>query len=148
MNLLTVSQIKKMILSLVITPLLLFFAPVATLIVPLLWLVVFDIVSGMYVAKVIEKKDLTSRGFLKKLGPITFFFIALAASLHAGVFFVEFGIDKSQPAKWVAAFYGIYELFSILENLGKCGLPVAKQIANFLKQKLPTNIVDENKKGE
>ena len=143
----TLSQIKKLIISLLITPILLFFAPVSTFIAPLLWLVLFDIISGMYVAKRIEKKDLTSRGFLQKLVPITLFFIALASALHAGIFFKEFGIDKDQPAKWVCSFYAIYELFSILENLGKCGLPVAKQIADFLKTKVPEQLskVEEKK---
>ncbi len=38
----------------------------------------------------------------------------------------------------------MYELFSILENLGRLGLPVATQLADLLKSKLP----DEVKKVE
>lgn len=146
MELLSMSQIKKSVLSLLISPVLLFFSPVAMLVKALLWLVLIDIITGMYSAKFADKKDLTSRGFIKKLVPLSLFFLALTASLHAGVFFAEFGIDKIQPAKWVVSFYGLYELFSILENLGKCGLPVAKQIAAFLKQKLPTEVKIEEKK--
>ena len=142
------TQVKKFLLTLVIAPVLLLFVPVNYLIQPLLWLVLIDILTGMYVAKKVDKKDLTSRGLLQKLLPITLFFVALAAALLSGVFFVEFGIDKVQPAKWVCAFYAIYELFSILENLGKSGLPVAKQIADFLKTKLPTEIKVEEKKDD
>jgi phage-related holin len=148
------TQVKKFFLTLIITPILLLFMPVNHLIQPLLWLVFIDIITGMYVAKRVEKKDLTSRGFLQKLLPITLFFIAVAAALLSGVFFQEFGIEKLQPAKWVCAFYAIYELFSILENLGKSGLPVAKQIAAFLKTKLPNEVnpdkqnTEENKPQE
>lgn len=149
MEWLTISQIKKAVLSILISPLLLFFSPVAMLVQALLWLVIIDIISGMYSAKFADKKDLTSRGFLKKLVPLSLFFLALTASLHSGVFFAEFGIDKIQPAKWVISFYGLYELFSILENLGKCGLPIAKQISVFLKQKLPNEVkFQEEKKND
>lgn len=137
------SSKMKAIFSLVIAPFVSFYSPVMMLLVPILWLVLIDIVTGMYATRVVAKQPLTSRGFLKKFPQIIMFLIAIAASLHADPFFTEFGIEKYQSAKWVVSFYGLYELFSILENLGKSGLPVAKQFANILQAKLPEEIKKE-----
>jgi len=134
---------SKAILSLLIAPLLAFFQPVTFLILPILWLVVIDILTGMYATRIIEKKPLTSRGFLRKLPQLVMFLIAIAASIHADPFFNEFGIEKFQSAKLVISFYGLYELFSILENLGRSGLPVAKQLARILQAKLPDDVKQE-----
>lgn len=129
----------KVVLSLIFSTILCFFAPVSFLLMPILWLVLFDILTGMYVVRVVRKEGLTSRGFLKKLPQILMFLVALSAALHADPFFVTFGIAALQAAKLVCSFYGIYELFSILENLGSMGLPIAKQLAELLKAKLPDN---------
>lgn len=134
------SSRMKLIMSAIIAPLLAFFAPVSALIAPILWLVLIDILTGMYVVRIIDKKSLTSRGFVKKLPQLVMFFVALTAALHADPFFVEFGIGLHQAAKLVISFYGIYELFSILENLGKSGLPVATQLAKLLQAKLPEEV--------
>lgn len=127
----------KALLSLILTPIIAFYQPIESLLSPILWLVLIDIISGIYVAKIIEKKDLTSREFFRKLPQLAMFLLAISASLHADPFFVQFGIESFQSSKLVISFYGLYELFSILENLGKSGLPVAKQLANLLKSKLP-----------
>lgn len=129
----------KVLYGLIIAPIIAFFAPVSSLLMSILWLVIFDIMTGMYVVRITEKRDLTSRGFLKKLPQILMFLVALAAAIHAGPFFNTFGLEKLQAAHLVISFYGLYELFSILENLGKMGLPVAKQLAELLKAKLPEN---------
>lgn len=133
----------KLLLSSIIAPLLAFFQPVNMLMAPILWLVVIDILTGMYATRVVEKKPLTSRGFLKKLPQILMFLIAIAASIHADPFFMAFGIAQFQSAKLVISFYGLYETFSILENLGRCGLPVATQFARILQAKLPDEVKKE-----
>lgn len=133
----------KVFLSSLVAPLLAFFEPVTALIAPILWLVLIDILTGMYATRIVEKKPLTSRGFLKKLPQIVMFFVAISASLHADPFFNEIGIEKFQSAKLVISFYGLYELFSILENLGRSGLPVAKQFARILQAKLPEEMKQE-----
>lgn len=138
----------KVLLSSLVAPLLAFYEPVSTLILPILWLVVFDIVTGMYATRVIEKNPLTSRGFLKKLPQIVMFFVAISASLHADPFFNEIGIEQFQSAKLVISFYGLYELFSILENLGRAGLPIAKQISRILQAKLPEEVKQELSKTQ
>ena len=133
----------KVVWSALVAPLLAFFEPVTALIIPILWLVLFDIITGMYVVRVVEKNALTSRGFFKKLPQVVMFLIAISASLHADPFFGEIGIEKFQSAKLVISFYGLYELFSILENLGRAGLPIARNILNILQAKLPENIKQE-----
>ncbi len=138
----------KLMLSAAVAPLASFFAPTSLLILPILWLVLFDILTGMYRVRCVEKLPLTSRGFLKKLPQLIMFFVAIAASIHADPFFIEFGIPSFQASKLVVSFYGIYELFSILENLGKSGMPIAKQISNILQAKLPVSIKDELNKKE
>lgn len=134
---------SKATLSVVIAPIISFFAPASVLILPILWLVLFDILTGIYRVRIIEKKPLTSRGFLKKFPQLIMLLVSIAASIHADPFFVQFGIESFQASKLVVSFYGMYELFSILENLGKSGLPIAKQVARLLQAKLPDAIKDE-----
>ena len=133
----------KVVLSSFLTPLLAFYEPISTLILPILWLVLFDIITGMYLARVVERRPLTSRAFFRKLPQVVMFLIAISAALHTEPFFVQLGIEKFQSSKWVVCFYGFYELFSILDNLGKSGLPVAKQISRILASKLPDTIREE-----
>lgn len=122
------------------TALLVFFEPIEVLLLSILWLVVIDIITGIYVARFIQKEAITSRGFFKKLPQVTKFLVAVIAALHADPFFVQFGLPSYQAAKLVISFYGLYELFSIMENLGKSGLPIAKQFTAILTAKLPEEI--------
>lgn len=130
----------KTVLLIILTPLLAFFEPVNGLIIPILWLVLLDILTAMYLVRIVKKEALTSRGFFKKMPQIAMFLVAVSASLHANPFFTQFGLPEYQAAKLVFSFYGLYELFSILENLGGAGLPIAKQISDMLKSKLPDEI--------
>jgi phage-related holin len=133
----------KNVLAVIFSAIISFYAPVQSLLLPILWLVIIDIVTGVYCARIVEKKPLNSRGLFKKLPQITMFLVAITAALHANPFFVTFGLPEYQAVKLVFAFYGLYELFSILENLGKSGLPVAKQIINILTAKLPDDVKKE-----
>lgn len=130
----------KLVLNIIGALILGFFEPISYLLFPILWLVVIDIATAMYLIRIVKKESLTSRGFFKKLPQLVLFLIALIAALHADPFFVEFGITQYQAAKLVLSFYGLYELFSILENLGKSGLPIAKQLAAMLEARLPDKI--------
>jgi phage-related holin len=114
--------------------------PVQSFVMPVIWLIAFDVLTGLYVARFVTRTPLTSRRFLRKLPQLVMFTFAMSAALHADPFFVQFGLEAYQSAKFVISFYGLYELFSILENLGKSGLPVAKQIASLLKSKLPDEV--------
>lgn len=133
----------KTVLLAALTPLLAFFEPVNGLITPILWLVFLDILTAMYLVRIVKKESLTSRGFFKKMPQLLMFLVAVAASLHANPFFTAFGFPDHQASKLVISFYGLYELFSILENLGGAGLPIAKQISKLLQAKLPDDVKAE-----
>lgn len=129
----------KFILSLIVSSILMFFDPYIILIKAIGILVVIDIISGMFAAKK-EGKHLTSKSLWKKVPRVGLFLIALAAAKISSPLLFEFGIAEHQSGKWLCALYGVYELFSILENLGRLGMPLAKQMAELLKAKLPEDI--------
>lgn len=130
----------KLIISTILASLTAFYMPVKGFVMPVLWLAFLDIITGLYVARTIDKVAITSREFFRKLPQFAMFIVAVTAAMHADPFFVHFGLDPYSSAKFVISFYGIYELMSILENLGKSGLPVAKSVSNFLKNKLPAEV--------
>jgi toxin secretion/phage lysis holin len=135
-----INMTNKFLISGILASIMSFYSPVHYLMIPVLWLVVIDIITGIYLAKFIKKEDITSRGLFRKVPQLFMFFLAMTASMHADPFLKEFGLETLQGAKFVISFYGLYELFSILENLGQSGLPVAKQISNILKAKLPQDL--------
>jgi len=102
-------------------------------------LVVIDILTG-YLASRHEGQGFQSRKFREKLKPVALFLIALAAAKEASPLLAEFDITAHQAGKWFCAFYGVYELFSILENLGRLGLPIAAPLMKLLKAKLPDDV--------
>jgi phage-related holin len=129
----------KLILSAILSPILMFFEPYTILVQAIGLLVVIDILTGMFAARK-EGKDLTSKSLWNKVPRVGLFLCALSAAKISSPLLLEFGIAEHQAGKWLCALYGAYELFSILENLGRLGLPVAKQMAELLKSKLPEDI--------
>lgn len=128
----------KLLYALIISPIFMFFEPYDALVKAIGLLVILDIVSGMFAARK-EGKDLTSKSLRKKLPIVGIFLFALAAAKIASPLLEEFGIASHQAGKWLCALYGAYELFSILENAGRLGFPVAKQLADMLKSKIPSD---------
>lgn len=145
MEWISISQIKKLILASIITPLILLFQPVEHLINPLIWIIIADILFGMYVARTIDKVDLTSRRFLRKFYIIGLFLAILFLSLKCDPFFTEFGLEKHKVAKWICSLYAVYEFISIVEKTGKMGLPIAKQISEWIKAKTDIKTDEESK---
>jgi phage-related holin len=133
-------QIKeKLTYSALIAPLFMYFEPYSILVKAIGVLVVFDIVSGVLASRK-EGIDFQTRKLLDKFKPLGLFLFALAAAKEANPLLMEFSIESHQAGKWICSFYGVYELLSILENLGRMGLPVAKPIMDLLKSKLPKEI--------
>lgn len=133
----------KLFFSALVTPLLMLFEPYVILVKAIGILVVFDVLTGIMSAKK-EGQDLTSKALWKKIPVVGLFLFALASASVSSPLLQEFGIEPHQAGKWFCALYGSYELFSILENLGRLGMPVAKQMANLLKSKLPNENKEEN----
>lgn len=137
----------KLIFSLLLSPILAFFEPYEALVKAIGLLVALDILTGIVAAKK-EGKPIQSRSFLKKIPQVVLFLFGLAAAKFASPLLQEFAIEAHQAGKWFCALYGMYEFFSILENLGRMGLPVAKQFSDLLKSKLPDDIKKEVEKND
>lgn len=122
-----------------IAPILTFFEPYSVLVKALGILVAMDIITGIAASRK-EGKAITSKRLWPKIMQVGLFLFGLAAAKYASPLLVEFGIEEHQGGKLFCALYGAYEFFSILENLGRLGLPIAKQFANLLREKLPQDI--------
>lgn len=133
----------KLILSALISPFMMFFEPYNALVKAIGILVVMDVATGIAAAKK-EGTSITSKSLWSKIPVVGLFLVGLAAAKISSPLLLEFGIEAHQAGKWLCALYGVYELFSVLENLGRLGLPVAKQIMNLLKSKLPEEIKNED----
>ena len=130
-----------MILSIALTPVINLFIPIQHLLLPLCWLVVLDIISGIYKARVIQGKPITSRRFFeRKAGVLLVWSLGVLTMLFADTFLLEINIKGNWAAKLYCVFYAMYEVISILENLAESGLPGAKGILMLLRGKLPTNL--------
>jgi len=133
------SSFRKLVLSAFMSPVFLYFEPYSVLVKAIGILVVIDIVTGLMSARKLGL-DITSRQLFKKVPIVGLFLVALVAAKESSPLLAEFGIEVHQAGKWLCALYGVYELFSILENLGKLGLPLARQFSELMKSKLPDDI--------
>lgn len=137
----TLSKIWKFMYSLALSPMFMYFEPYSMLVKAIGILVVFDIISGMIAARK-EGQSLTSRALFRKLPQLALFLLALAAAKESSPLLEQFALEPHQAGRWLCSLYGVYELFSILENLGRSGMPVAKPILALLRSKLPDEVKD------
>lgn len=124
-----------------------FFLPVEHLLPGIAVLVVLDILTGMYVSRIVKQEDLTSHRFKGKIKQVAIFAIGLAAMLFADKNLQVFGITEHYGAKLFCAMYAFYELFSLLENLGNMGLPVAKELKDLLLAK-KNKVLEKEKEND
>lgn len=138
--------------SLVLSPIIGFIFPVKHLLLPLIWLVVLDIFSGIYKSRIIQKKPITSKRFFERKSKVLLIWaVGLVTMLLADKFLLEINIYGNWASKGYCVFYGIYEVISILENLADSGLPGAKGILHLLRGKLPSNLneaIDKEQEDE
>lgn len=112
-----------------------FLLPVKPFFIGIIGLIIIDILSGMYVAYFVKNESLTSKRFFGKIKQIAAFAVGLWAMLLADKNLEAFGLTDHWGVKMFCALYTFYELFSILENLGNAGLPIAKEIQGLLLNK-------------
>lgn len=108
-------------------------------------LVVVDYITGN-AASMIEGKGLSSkvgrRGILRKALMFVLIMICHQADKLLGLSVLSIGVTY---------FYLANELLSIVENYGRCGLPVPKKVRTLitvLKNKAEEDIEEENKKED
>lgn len=129
------------IYAVIVTPIINLVAPVQHLFMPLIWLVVIDIISGIYKNRIKKKQPITSKKFFERKSKVVLVWtLGLLTMLLADKFLLEVGIDGHWAAKVYCVWYALYEVISILENLGDSGLPGAKNILKLLRGRLPNNI--------
>lgn len=146
-KLLGVTQ-KKLILSAILGLIIQFLGDTAPFVKSIFILVVMDIVLGLICAKWYRLESITTRRFLTKIRELGLFAIGLAAFIVSQDAFVEFGLNKFFGAKFFCSAYIFYELFSILENLGDMGFPIASQIKKALQAKLPKELNNEEQNDQ
>lgn len=158
---------KKLYLAMCASPLILQYLPYSEKIHAIKWLIVGDIITGI-LADVYEKKNSLHPFYIlkefrsKKLvfyyddkGRLQFGKLVLVTLFSMGLFFihkanplmVQFNLPEYEMGQWYCIAYGLYELFSLLENLGRLNFPIAKQIKALINNKLPTELKQEDKDG-
>ncbi len=135
------TKTMKFIISSVVAFIVSFLGDTAPLVKSVFWLVTIDMITGMLSSRFYKKEALTTRRFMRKIRDLGMFAIALASFILASDAFVFLKLDKYTGALFFCSIYSIYELFSILENLGEMNFPIAKQIKDYIQNKLPKDIV-------
>jgi toxin secretion/phage lysis holin len=100
--------------------------------------IIIDYISGMIAAAVLGELN-SQRGFkgiLKKLGYIFAVIVALLADELIIAITSEFGIDIAAAATFgilTTIWLTLNELLSILENVGRMGIPLPKKLKQIIK---------------
>jgi len=113
----------------------------APLVKSIFLLVIIDVVLGMIASKYYRGIDLSTKRFIIKIREMGLFAVGLAAFIICDTAFISVGIASLWAAKFYCSAYAFYELFSIVENLGDMGFPVAANIKKMLKAKLDNNLI-------
>ena len=102
----------------------------------LLCFITFDYITGILSA--IVQKELSSeigyRGILKKAGILVIVAVAYLIGLYIGF----------EVRSWVIGYYIANESLSILENLGRVGVPYPERLVEVLKQLKKESDSDES----
>jgi len=127
--------------SIVLTPVIGLLSPVKHLFLPLIFLMVLDVITGIYKNRVIKGQAISSKElFRKKPQQFLLWSAGLLTMLICDIFLKEINITGHWAALLYCVFYGLYEVISILENIAEMGLPGAEGILKLLKGKLPSNV--------
>jgi len=92
-----------------------------------LYLVIFDFVTGLISAKYTGEQIKSAKIFRTVLKIILYFGTISSAYLLEKVININIGADNI-----LIAFLAFTEFVSILENFAKCGLPVPQRLLNIL----------------
>lgn len=133
----------KLIISSVLAVVAYFLGETAVFAKAVFLLVIIDIITGMIASKYYRGLDLTTKRFIRKIRELGMFGVGLAAFIIANDAFLHIGLGNQWAAKFFCSAYSFYELFSILENMGDMGFPIAKQIKAALKARLPKELQGE-----
>lgn len=130
------------------------YAPYFPYISAVTWAVVGDCLFGL-LANTKEKygslhiafvlKSFRSRKLLSKFGIGLLFFLGLFFIDRSDLLIQKLGVGKQEAGIWWCVAYGLYEVTSILENLGRLDFPVARQVKNWINSKVPPELQNVEK---
>lgn len=149
-------DLKKILVAISSTPwvanLIIHYGPYFPYIKACTTLVIGDIVLGLLAAcyekyKVVNLATLMrtfkSHKLIKKFVLGVLFFAGLYYMDASSVLLQKLGVDQHDAGIWWCVAYGVYELSSILENMGRLDFPIAKQVKNWINAKMPEDMKDK-----
>lgn len=106
--------------------------------------IALDFVIGLWHSYTVGVK-FSPRKFLGKLKELGIFIVVLFAAIAINPLWKHYGIAEQWMANSFIGAYGFYHFFSVLQNAGKMGFPLAGYFQKFIESKV-TEISDMNKK--
>lgn len=122
------------------------FNPSIPLLKALAIVMLIDLVVGLW-QSFGEGKKFDPKKFLGKIKEAGVFIIVLFAAVSINELWQHYGIAKQYIADSFISAYGFYHFFSILQNAGKLGFPIASYFQRFIESKAK-DIAELNKKGD
>jgi phage-related holin len=139
-------RLYKMILSLTSSAVFKLFEPSFPMLQALVIIMALDMVIGLYHSFNYEGKKFDPKMFLGKIKDTGMFIVILFATLSINAFWKQYGMEGQSVANFFISSFGFYHFFSILQNAGKMGFPIAGYFQKWIESKAPD--LNGLKKGE
>lgn len=128
-------KINKLILSILSSSVVQVFHLTLDHIKALCIVMVIDLAVGLYHSFVYDGKKFDPKKMKSKGLEISMFIITLFATLSINVLWKQYGLDGVSIAQYLISAFGFYHFFSILQNMGKMGFPIATYFQKFIESK-------------
>lgn len=112
-----------------------YFQPSINLLEALAICISIDFFIGLWHSYSINQK-FSPRKFLGKIKEIGLFIVVLFATISINPLWKQYGIAEQFIANSFIGAYGFYHFFSILQNAGKLGFPIANYFQKFIESKV------------
>ena len=146
MNEITYQKVIKLGLSSFLSLIYNAFSPTFNLLNALCIVIAIDFAIGVY-QSFSEGNKFNPKKFLSKLKEIGLFIVVLAAAIFINPLWEQYGLKAYFVANSFIGMYGFYHFFSIVQNAGKLGFPIATQFQKFIESKA-SDLANLNKKDE
>ena len=146
MNEITYQKVIKVGLSSFLSILYNAFSPTFNLLNALAIVIALDFAIGIYQSFTGGNK-FNPKKFLGKLKEIGLFVVVLAAAIFINPLWEQYGLKAYFVANSFIGMYGFYHFFSIVQNAGKLGFPIANQFQRFIESKA-NDLANISKKDE
>lgn len=146
MNEITYQKVIKVGLSSFLSILYNAFSPTFNLLNALAIVIALDFIIGIY-QSFNDGNKFNPKKFLGKLKEIGLFVVVLAAAIFINPLWEQYGLKAYFVANSFIGMYGFYHFFSIVQNAGKLGFPIANQFQKFIESKA-NDLANISKKDE